>query len=216
MWYRKAIDLNELKKMYPEEAEEASGEFAASDLIEKLNKGEEWTSPSGAIKVRKNPKFEKFTKEEINSYFHFHDTITDFFESISGYPRNIDLVIETMNEINPPINDKIKKNAIAKLYALQKEWFKLIDKYEKPWEEEQNLNYQYEKKYVKPEDKQKAIEIIAEQTEVVSNVLLSIKDYDAQNELMRIMAKRGYKAMFITDKELKSRYLELLNETWKT
>jgi hypothetical protein len=216
MWYRKAIDLNELKKMFPEEAEEVSGEFEASDLIEKLSKGEEWTSPSGAISVRENPKFEPFTKEEIISDFDFYDTGVDFYESIRDYPINIDLMVKTLNTISKYVDSKVKQNAKSELLDCQKEWFELIDKYEERVIEEAKPSYKGEYLRVKPEDKQKAIEIITKQTKTVSDVLSNIHNSDAEDEWMRIMAKRGYKAMFITDEELKSRYLKLLNETWSS
>lgn len=214
MWYRKAIDLNELKKLFPEESEEAIDEFKVRDIKDKQIKGEEWTSPSGAISVRENPKFEPFTEEEIVSDFVFYDTGVDFYESIRDYPRNIDLMVKTLNIISPYINSITKQNAKSVLLDCQKEWFELIDKYEDQVLEEAKPFYKGEYVRVKPEDKQTAIDIITKQTQIVSDVLLNIDNLDAQDEWMRSMAKRGYAAMFIEDEDLKSRYLELLNQTW--
>ena len=61
MWYRKAMDLNDLNRQFPAEREqvidfieEEKGLQDVENLFEKVRSGEEYTSPSGAIRV--NPK----------------------------------------------------------------------------------------------------------------------------------------------------------------
>ena len=63
MWYRKAMDLNDLNREFPEEREqvidfmeEEKGKEDVENLFQKVRSGEEYTSPSGAIRV--NPRIE--------------------------------------------------------------------------------------------------------------------------------------------------------------
>ncbi len=58
MWYKKAMDLNDLNREFALEredvidaVEEENTKQNVEDLFEKVRSGEEYTSPSGAIKV---------------------------------------------------------------------------------------------------------------------------------------------------------------------
>lgn len=211
MWYRKAIDFEELSKSFPVQEENDKDEFEAQEIIRshELPKGK-----YKAIDVRENPKFEPFTKEERKSGFEFYDTAVDFFESIRDYPKNIDLMLKTLNIIKPYVSSKRIQKAKKVLLDCQSDWFDLIFEYEEQVIEEAKPSYKGEYLRVKPEDKQKAIDIITKQTKIVSDILMNIHSIDAQDEWMRMMAKRGYKDIFIPDENMKDRYLELFNQTW--
>ena len=63
MWYKKAMDLNDLNRQFPAEreqvidfVEEEKGLQDVENWFEKVRSGEEYTSNSGAIRV--NPKIE--------------------------------------------------------------------------------------------------------------------------------------------------------------
>ncbi len=58
MWYRKALDLNELNKEYSEEHNKAINKYedileniTIEDIFRAMDAGEEWSSDSGAIKI---------------------------------------------------------------------------------------------------------------------------------------------------------------------
>lgn len=218
MWYRKAIDLSELKRQFPEEAKEATEEFQdqnkADDIFKAFESGEEYKSPSGAISVKEAPEFEEFTLEELDSNFKFYSEGMVFWESIRDFPQSIDFMIEKLNIIDPFIDPYYKTEAIRKLENIKRYWTHLSDKYEKIVKPEYEMLYQGEFSRVTPEDMEIASLLLKNQTKIANELLPRIRTRDAQEEWLRVMANRGVPANFMR-KDLKEKYKEIMNQKWR-
>jgi hypothetical protein len=213
MWYRKAIDLSDLKKMFPEEAQEASEEFQTDEILDKFQKGEEYTSPSGAISVRESPEEQPFQKNELDATFKFYDTALDFYESLMDKPDDVEFMIKTLDIIDRYINPHYKSEAIQKLKFIQSRFSYLVEKYWKIIVPEQELSYKGEYSRVSEEDLESAVLLSKSYTKILNELLPRIQTRDAQDEWLRAMAKRGVAANYLRD-DLKDRYLEIFNQRW--
>ena len=213
MWYRKAIDLSDLKKMFPEEAQEASEEFQTDEILDKFQKGEEYTSPSGAISVRESPEEQPFQKHELDATFKFQSAALDFYESLMDKPDDVEFMIKTLDIIDRYINPHYKSETIKKLKFIQSKFSSLVEKYWKIIVPEQELSYKGEYSRASEDDLASAVLLSKSYTKILNELLPRIQTRDAQDEWLRAMAKRGVAANYLRD-DLKDRYLEIFNQKW--
>ena len=116
MWYRKAYDLRELALQNPKLKSDVAGEFdnqvsqeAADDLLTKLESGEEYTSPSGAIRV--NPRIETQSNEENNDQNAITRLTTTDYEEMHGIVSDQDTVIQRFIDLSKTLDRYIPANS---------------------------------------------------------------------------------------------------------
>jgi hypothetical protein len=76
MWFKKALDLNDLNKEFSEERDEAISDYEVAktdenvnDLIDNMLSGNSWTSESGAIKVNPSIEMPPIRNEDLDATF---------------------------------------------------------------------------------------------------------------------------------------------------
>jgi len=94
MWYRKALDLNELNEKFKNEQLNVAGDYdvmktieSVEDLMARVRGGETWQSDSGAINVEGEPRVEPtFSEAEMIGDFNNQSTdVYDVYESSRNF-----------------------------------------------------------------------------------------------------------------------------------
>ena len=231
MWYRKALDLSELNKQFPEErenvidaVEEENLKQNVEDLMHKVRSGESWQSDSGAIKIEGEPRIEPpFTDEEVDGRFDNETTDAyEVFESIKEYPSTITTIKNTANTLSMFIDSGTLQEFHRKIDSLSPLLEKII---QSAWDKVQLmeksfsdpiLSSQFAREGYPRVSESEAIlanRITLEITKAINDLYSSIRNDDAKQEWLNIMAKRGVAANFLNPKD-KSRYKETMNRIW--
>lgn len=116
MWYRKAYDLNDLNREFPSEQnqvidfmEEEKGKEDVENLFQKVRSGEEYISPSGAIRV--NPRIETELNEENKDQNAITRLTTTDYEEMHGIVSDQDNVIQRFIDLSKTLDRYIPANS---------------------------------------------------------------------------------------------------------
>jgi hypothetical protein len=94
MWYRKAMDLNDLNEKFKGEQLNVASDYdeletieSVEDLMARVRGGETWQSDSGAIKVEGEPRVEpSFSEKEMKGDFNNKSTdVYNVYESLRNF-----------------------------------------------------------------------------------------------------------------------------------
>lgn len=247
MWYRKAYDLRELALQNPKLKSDVAGEFddqmsqeAAESLLERLETGEEYTSPSGAIRV--NPRIEYQSNEERNTPARL--TTTDY-EEMHGIVSDQDNVIQrfidlskTLDRYIPANSDFTKEMESLKAYFvnLRDALFEVISKeqakfpkmrqhsaFHTPDEQEEVYAHNADVRnffatYEPPQlDEQISHQVNAKLDRMIyliSQVAPKIMSKDGKTEWLNLMVKLGVDNNFLPD-NLKSQYNKIYKQIYR-
>ena len=231
MWYRKALDLSELNKQFPEErenvidaVEEENLKQNVEDLMHKVRSGESWQSDSGAIKIEGEPRIEPpFTDEEVDGRFDNETTDAyEVFESIKEYPSTITTIKNTANTLSMFIDSGTLQEFHRKLDSLSPLLEKII---QSAWDKVQLMEKSFSDPILSSKFSREGYPRVSEDEAILANRLTleitkaindlysSIRNDDAKQEWLNIMAKRGVAANFLSPND-KTRYKETLNRIW--
>ena len=127
MWYRKAMDLNDLNKDFALErenvidaVEEENTKQNVEDLFSKVRAGEQYTSSSGAIKVMPPREEPPFTDEEVDGKFDSESTDAyDVYEGIKDFPSTVTTLKNTANTISRYIDSGVLQEFNRKIDSLK-------------------------------------------------------------------------------------------------
>jgi hypothetical protein len=230
MWYRKAMDLNDLNREFALEKENAVDDYdeqamkeGVEDLFEKVRSGEEYTSPSGAIKVMQPREVAPFTDEEVDGRFDSETTDAyEVYEGIKEYPSIISAMKNTANTISRYIDSGVLQEFHRKIDSLSPMLEKIV---QSAWEKvqliEKSLNYQELSRLYDKEGYPRVTEAEALQsnmltlqiTKAINELYSSIRNEDARQEWLNTMARKGVAANFLRPAD-KTRYKETMNDIW--
>ncbi len=230
MWYRKAMDLNDLNREFAIEKENAVEDYdeqtmkeGVEDLFEKVRSGEEYTSPSGAIKVMQPREVAPFTDEEVDGRFDSETTDAyEVYEGIKEYPSIITTLKNTANIISRYIDSGVLQEFHRKIDSLSPMLEKIV---QSAWEKVQLM----EKSFSDPELSRKfdiegyprvteaeALQsnmLTLQITKAINELYSSIRNEDARQEWLNTMARKGVAANFLRPAD-KTRYKETMNDIW--
>lgn len=248
MWYRKAMDLNDLNRQFPAEREqvidfieEEKGLQDVENLFEKVRSGEEYTSPSGAIRV--NPKIEipPIRNEDIDGTF--KGIIVDCEEmhsNISGTANSIQSFIDLSKTLERymPADSKF----IPELESI-KSYFESLDKYLGDIIQKEQAKLPKMKQYIATQTPEEQDEIrrhnsevisffntydspvldeqishvvndkFARMTKLINEMAPKIMSRDGKTEWLNLMAKHGIGANFLPT-NLRSQYLKIMKSRY--
>jgi hypothetical protein len=230
MWYRKAMDLNDLNREFALEKENAVEDYdeqtmkeGVEDLFEKVRSGEEYTSPSGAIKVMSPREEAPFTDPDVDGIFDSETTDAyEVYEGIKEYPSIITTMKNTANTISMYIDSGVLQEFHRKIDSLSPMLEKIV---QSAWEKVQLM----ERSFSDPElariyDKEgypRVTEAEAKQaniftlqiTEAINELYNSIRNEDARQEWLNTMARKGVAGNFLRPAD-KTRYKKTRNRIW--
>jgi hypothetical protein len=230
MWYKKALDLNDLNKEFALEKENAVEDYDeqamkedVEDLFQKVRSGEEYTSPSGAIKLLP-PRIEPpFTDEEVDGKFDSESNDSyDVYESIKEFPSTITKMKNTAEIISRYIDSGVLQEFYRKIDSLSPMLEKIIQSaYENVELIEKSFNNpELSRKFniegyprVSESEVLLANRITLEITKIINELYNFIRNDDAKQEWLNAMAKRGVAANFLSPED-KTRYKKTMNRTW--
>jgi hypothetical protein len=230
MWYRKAMDLNDLNREFALEKENAVDDYdeqamkeGVEDLFEKVRSGEEYTSPSGAIKVMQPREVAPFTDEEVDGRFDSETTDAyEVYEGIKEYPSIISAMKNTANTISRYIDSGVLQEFHRKIDSLSPMLEKIV---QSAWEKVQlmeksfndpELSRLYDKEGYPRVTEAEALQsnmLTLQITKAVNELYSSIRNEDARQEWLNTMARKGVAANFLRPAD-KTRYKETMNDIW--
>jgi hypothetical protein len=230
MWYRKAMDLNDLNREFALEKENAVDDYdeqamkeGVEDLFEKVRSGEEYTSPSGAIKVMQPREVAPFTDEEVDGRFDSETTDAyEVYEGIKEYPSIISAMKNTANTISRYIDSGVLQEFHRKIDSLSPMLEKIV---QSAWEKVQlmeksfndpELSRLYDKEGYPRVTEAEALQsnmLTLQITKAINELYSSIRNEDARQEWLNTMARKGVAANFLRPAD-KTRYKETMNDIW--
>jgi hypothetical protein len=230
MWYRKAMDLNDLNREFALEKENAVEDYdeqtmkeGVEDLFEKVRSGEEYTSPSGAIKVMQPREVAPFTDEEVDGRFDSETTDAyEVYEGIKEYPSIISAMKNTANTISRYIDSGVLQEFHRKIDSLSPMLEKIV---QSAWEKVQlmeksfndpELSRLYDKEGYPRVTEAEALQsnmLTLQITKAINELYSSIRNEDARQEWLNTMARKGVAANFLRPAD-KTRYKETMNDIW--
>ncbi len=230
MWYRKAMDLNDLNREFAIEKENAVEDYdeqtmkeGVEDLFEKVRSGEEYTSPSGAIKVMQPREVAPFTDEEVDGRFDSETTDAyEVYEGIKEYPSIITTLKNTANIISRYIDSGVLQEFHRKIDSLSPMLEKIV---QSAWEKVQlmeksfsdpELSRLYDKEGYPRVTEAEALQsnmLTLQITKAINELYSSIRNEDARQEWLNTMARKGVAANFLRPAD-KTRYKETMNDIW--
>lgn len=228
MWYKKALDLNELNREFKEEQEtaiedwdDAMAEEKSENIKNQIFTGESYTSPAGTIRVNPDlPKDDnKYTIDEIDSNFFSSNDRFDVYDRLKTKESSINKFIDlakTLNmyifpssDVQNFIENLMNVKNLFKFYS--NKYRQIIDDVEKKW---RNSNYEYDEiQYVQDDEIEKLRNLEAAYTKLINDMYAKIKNTDAKQEWLYRMAIEGLGGNFLTS-ENKEAYLEVLNRIY--
>ena len=230
MWYKKAMDLNDLNRDYALErenvidaVEEENTKQNVEDLFEKVRSGEEYTSPSGAIRVMQPRVEAPFEDEEVDGRFDNETTDAyEVYEGIKEYPSIISTLKNTANTISKYIDSGVLQEFHRKIDSLSPMLEKIV---QSAWEKVQLM----ERSFSDPELSKKFDEegyprvteaeaiqanmLTLQITKAINELYSSIRNQDAKQEWLNAMARKGVAANFLRPAD-KTRYKKTMNDVW--
>ena len=230
MWYRKAMDLNDLNRQFALEKENAVDDYdeqamkeGVEDIFEKVRSGEEYTSPSGAIKVMQPREVAPFTDEEVDGRFDSETTDAyEVYEGIKEYPSIISAMKNTANTISRYIDSGVLQEFHRKIDSLSPMIEKIV---QSAWEKVQlmeksfsdpELSRLYDKEGYPRVTEAEALQsnmLTLQITKAINELYSSIRNEDARQEWLNTMARKGVAANFLRPAD-KTRYKETMNDIW--
>ena len=230
MWYKKAMDLNDLNRDYALErenvidaVEEENTKQNVEDLFEKVRSGEEYTSPSGAIRVMQPRVEAPFEDEEVDGRFDNETTDAyEVYEGIKEYPSIISTLKNTANTISKYIDSGVLQEFHRKIDSLSPMLEKIV---QSAWEKvqlmersfsEPDLARIYDKEGYPRVTEAEAIQanvLTLQITKAINELYSSIRNEDARQEWLNTMARKGVAANFLRPAD-KTRYKETMNDIW--
>jgi hypothetical protein len=230
MWYRKAMDLNDLNREFALEKENAVDDYdeqamkeGVEDIFEKVRSGEEYTSPSGAIKVMQPREVAPFTDEEVDGRFDSETTDAyEVYEGIKEYPSIISAMKNTANTISRYIDSGVLQEFHRKIDSLSPMLEKIV---QSAWEKVQlmeksfsdpELSRLYDKEGYPRVTEAEALQsnmLTLQITKAINELYSSIRNEDARQEWLNTMARKGVAANFLRPAD-KTRYKETMNDIW--
>ena len=230
MWYRKAIDLNDLNREFAIEKENAVEDYdeqamkeGVEDLFAKVRGGEEYTSPSGAIKVIPPREEPPFTDEEVDGRFDSESTDAyDVYEGIKEFPSTITALKNTAQIISRYIDSGVLQEFNRKIDSLSPMLEKIIQSaFEKVQSIESSFNNPELSRQFDREGYPKLTEVevmnsnilTLQITKAINELYNSIRNEDARQEWLNTMARKGVAANFLRPAD-KTRYKETMNNIW--
>ena len=230
MWYKKAMDLNDLNREFALErenvidaVEEENTKQNVEDLFEKVRSGEEYTSPSGAIKVMQPREVAPFTDEEVDGRFDNETTDAyEVYEGIKEYPSIISTLKNTANIISRYIDSGVLQEFHRKIDSLSPMLEKIV---QSAWEKVQlmeksfsdpELSRLYDKEGYPRVTEAEALQsnmLTLQITKAINELYNSIRNEDARQEWLNTMARKGVAANFLRPAD-KTRYKETMNDIW--
>jgi hypothetical protein len=230
MWYRKAMDLSDLNREFAIEKENAVEDYdeqamkeGVEDLFAKVRAGEEYTSPSGAIKLMPPREEPPFTDEEVDGRFDSESTDAyDVYEGIKEFPSTITALKNTAQIISRYIDSGVLQEFYRKVDSLSPMLEKIIQSaYDKVQMIESSFNDpELSRKFSKEgyptltEAEVMQSNILTLQiTKAINELYNSIRNEDARQEWLNTMARKGVAANFLRPAD-KTRYKETMNDVW--
>lgn len=230
MWYRKAMDLNDLNREFALEKENAVEDYdeqamkeGVEDLMQKVRSGEEYTSPSGAIKVMPPREEAPFTDEEVDGKFDSESTDAyNVYESIREYPSIITSLKNTAQIISRYIDSGVLQEFNRKLDSLSPMLEKIIQSaYDKVELIESSFNNpELTRKFnregyptLTEAEVMNSNNLTLQITKAINELYNSIRNEDARQEWLNAMARKGVAANFLRPAD-KTRYKETMNDVW--
>lgn len=230
MWYKKAMDLNDLNREFALEKENAVEDYdeqtmkeGVEDLFEKVRSGEEYTSPSGAIKVMQPREEAPFTDEEVDGRFDNETTDAyEVYEGIKEYPSIISTMKNTANTISRYIDSGVLQEFHRKIDSLSPMLEKIV---QSAWEKVQLMERSFSdpelsKKFdeegyprVTEAEAMQANMLTLQITKAINELYSSIRNEDARQEWLNTMARKGVAANFLRPAD-KTRYKKTMNDVW--
>jgi hypothetical protein len=230
MWYRKAMDLSDLNREFAIEKENAVEDYdeqamkeGVEDLFAKVREGEEYTSPSGAIKVMPPREEPPFTDEEVDGRFDSESTDAyDVYEGIKEFPSTITALKNTAQIISRYIDSGVLQEFNRKIDSLSPMLEKIIQSaFEKVQSIESSFNNPELSRQFNREGYPKLTEaevmnsniLTLQITKAINELYNSIRNEDARQEWFNTMARKGVAANFLRPAD-KTRYKETMNNIW--
>ena len=230
MWYRKAMDLNDLNREFSIEKENAVEDYdeqamkeGVEDLFEKVRAGEEYTSPSGAIKVMPPREEPPFTDEEVDGKFDSESTDAyDVYEGIKEFPSTITALKNTAQIISRYIDSGVLQEFNRKIDSLSPMLEKII---QSAYDKVQLIESSFNNPELSRQFSKEGYPTLTEAEVMNSNILTlqitkainelynSIRNEDARQEWLNTMARKSVAANFLRPAD-KTRYKETMNDVW--
>ena len=230
MWYKKAMDLNDLNREFALEKENAVDDYdeqamkeGVEDLFDKVRSGQEYTSPSGAIKVMQPREEPPFTDEEVDGKFDSESTDAyDVYEGIKDFPSTITTLKNTAQIISRYIDSGVLQEFNRKIDSLSPMLEKIIqsahDKVQLIESSFNNpeLSRQFDKEGYPTLTEAEVMQsnmLTLQITKAINELYNSIRNEDARQEWLNAMARKGVAANFLRPAD-KTRYKQTMNDVW--
>ena len=248
MWYRKAMDLNQLNLQFPEEREQViekvedeNIEKSVGGLFDKMKAGEEYTSPSGAIKV--NPRIEippirnedidgSFSgitvdygqmKYEISGATNYIQSFINLTKTLERYiPSDTRFVAEMENfksffeSLDNFLGEEIQKEQ-AKLPQMKQYFPGNTPEEQKEIQRHNREVIEFFNTYDSPvlheEISHEVNDKFARMTKLINEMAPKIMSRDGKTEWLNLMAKHGIGANFLPA-NLRSQYLKIMQDIY--
>jgi hypothetical protein len=231
MWYRKALDLNELNKEYSEEHNKAINKYedileniTIEDIFRAMDAGEEWSSDSGAIKVNQPQGQTELAVHEVDGDFNNQSTdVYDVYEGIRDFPSIITSLKNTAKTISVYVDSGVLQEFNRKLDSLSPILEKIIQSaFDKIQLIESSFNNpELSRKFsnegyptVTQAEADSANSLTEQITRYINEFYNSIKNEDAKQEWLNVMARKGVAGNFLRD-DVKAKYTETINNLWR-
>ena len=193
------------------------------DLFGKVRAGEEYTSPSGAIKVMPPREEPPFTDEEVDGRFDSESTDAyNVYEGIKEFPSTITALKNTAQIISRYIDSGVLQEFNRKIDSLSPMLEKIIQSaFEKVQSIESSFNNPELSRQFDREGYPKLTEaevmnsniLTLQITKAINELYNSIRNEDARQEWLNTMARKGVAANFLRPAD-KTRYKETMNNIW--
>jgi hypothetical protein len=224
------MDLSDLNREFAIEKENAVEDYdeqamkeGVEDLFAKVRGGEEYTSPSGAIKVMPPREEPPFTDEEVDGRFDSESTDAyDVYEGIKEFPSTITALKNTAQIISRYIDSGVLQEFNRKIDSLSPMLEKIIQSaFEKVQSIESSFNNPELSRQFDREGYPKLTEaevmnsniLTLQITKAINELYNSIRNEDARQEWLNTMARKGVAANFLRPAD-KTRYKETMNNIW--
>lgn len=224
------MDLKDLNREFAIEKENAVEDYdeqamkeGVEDLFAKVRGGEEYTSPSGAIKVMPPREEPPFTDEEVDGRFDSESTDAyDVYEGIKEFPSTITALKNTAQIISRYIDSGVLQEFNRKIDSLSPMLEKIIQSaFEKVQSIESSFNNPELSRQFDREGYPKLTEaevmnsniLTLQITKAINELYNSIRNEDARQEWLNTMARKGVAANFLRPAD-KTRYKETMNNIW--
>jgi hypothetical protein len=248
MWYKKAMDLNDLNREFALErenvidaVEEENTKQDVEDLFEKVRSGEQYTSPSGAIKVNHPVEIPPMRNQDIDGSFNSNTSDYDeMHQIISGAANDVQSFIDLSKTLERYI--PVDSAFTTEMESI-KSFFDNLEKYVSDILKREERNNPKMKQYVSTQTPEEQEEIRRHNSEVISffntyepprldenvsnevnrnfirmtklinEMAPKIMSRDGKTEWLNLMAKKGTGANFLPN-NLRAQYLKIMQSRY--